>query len=78
MFEKILVAVKRVGDLPNAQRLGYILDLVRRKRITAPLHEWLMCQNPNTAPLWSGRPVEGAHNSRRWRLLLNGSIEVDV
>ncbi len=76
--KKLLAAVKKVGDLPNAQRLGYILDLVRRKRITMPLHEWLMRQDPNTAPLWSGRPVEGARNSRRWHLLLNGSIEVDV
>lgn len=75
--KKLLAAAKRVDDHPNMQRLGYILDRVRRKRITNPLQEWLMRQDPNVVPLWSGRPVEGAGRSRRWRLMVNGSIEVD-
>ncbi len=75
--KKLLTAAKQVEDLPNAQRLGYILDHVQRKRITDPLQLWLARQNPGMIPLWSGRPAEDVRTSRRWRLLLNGSIEID-
>lgn len=75
--KKLLVAVRKIDDLPNAQRLGYILDHVRRKRVTGPLHKWVVRQNPNMIPLWSDRPVDSIRTSRRWRLLVNANLEVD-
>lgn len=75
--KQLVAAAKRVDDLPNLQRLGYILDEVRRQRITVPLHDWVLRQEPRAVPLRSGRTVANARESRRWRLLVNGPIEVD-
>jgi len=72
----LVAAAKWVDDLPNMQRLGYILDQVRRPRITIPLHDWVLRQKPQQVPLRPGRPVDDAGESRRWRLLVNGPIEV--
>lgn len=58
--KRLLAAVRAVGDVPNAQRLGFILDLVRARKLAKPLHAWVMRQQPRPVPLRSGRPVRGA------------------
>jgi len=37
----LLAAPRLVGDIPNARRLGCLLDLVRAKPIAKPIHAWL-------------------------------------
>lgn len=49
--KKLLAAVKLVGDVPNAQRLGYILDHVGARKTARPLREWIDRQSPNCVPL---------------------------
>ena len=71
-------AVALASDVPNAQRLGFILDLIRASKLAGPLHAWVERQEPNLVPLRSGRPVVGVREDRRWHLLVNGPIEVEA
>ncbi|HOW70443.1 MAG TPA: type IV toxin-antitoxin system AbiEi family antitoxin [Phycisphaerae bacterium] len=74
---KLLAALRLVGDLPNAQRTGYILDLVRARQLSDPIHAWLERQGPRPVPLRTGHPVARARENRRWRVLVNGELDVE-
>jgi predicted transcriptional regulator of viral defense system len=74
----LLAAVRLVDDVPNAQRLGYLLDQVRQRRLSDPIHSWLERQSPRPLPLRSGRPLNGVGENRRWHLLINQSVEAEA
>ena len=76
--KKLLAAVRLVNDVPNARRLGYLLDHVRAKPIAEPLHAWVERQSARPVPLQSGRSVAGAVENHRWHVLVNQPIEVDA
>ncbi len=44
--KRLLAAVRRVGDVPNAQRLGYLLDRVRQRQLADAVHAWVTPQVP--------------------------------
>ena len=73
----LIAAVCAVNDIPNAQRLGYILDRVRKRAISDALHDWVERRIERSQPLRPGRPVSGAEEDRRWRLLINSPLEVE-
>ncbi len=74
----LIAAVRLVHDVPNTQRLGYILDHVRQRRLSDPIHAWLERQKPHILALQSGQPVNDAKLNRRWNLLVNRSIEMEA
>ena len=76
--KKLLAAVRLVNDVPNAKRLGYILDLVRARRLSEPIHAWVERQSLRPVPLQPGRPVTNAREDRRWHVLVNQPIEVEA
>lgn len=76
--KKLLAAVRLVHDVPNARRLGYLLDHVGTPALTNPLHAWVERQSTRPVPLHSGRSVKGATEDGRWRVLVNQRIEVDA
>lgn len=75
--KRLITAVRVVGDIPNAQRLGYILDSVRRRTISDPLHAWIEKRIERMQPLRPGYPTDGAKENRRWRLWINGPLEIE-
>lgn len=62
----------------NAQRLGYILDAFRARRLSTSVHRWLGQQKPHWVGLWPGRSVAGAREDRRWHVLVNEPLEVEA
>lgn len=76
--KKLLAAVRLVEDVPNARRLGYLLDHLRARATAEPIHVWVERQSCRPIPLQSGRSVKDAVENRRWRVLVNQSIEVDA
>jgi predicted transcriptional regulator of viral defense system len=74
----LIAAVRMVHDVPNTQRLGYILDHVRQRRLSDPIHAWLERQKPHALPLQSGQPANHAKLNRRWNVLVNRLIEVEA
>lgn len=75
---KLLSAVRLVGDVPNAQRLGYIFDLIRARRLADPIRAWVNRKDPRPVPLRSGRPVSGAEEDKRWHVLVNEPLEFEA
>jgi len=72
-----LVGIAPLVRLPDVQRLGYLLDAVGRNALAAPLAEWLESQQPRAVPLRPGAPTD-AEADRRWHVLPNAELEVDV
>ena len=76
--KRLVAALGAVNDIPNAQRLGYIFDQVRQRKLSDPIHAWIECRIQRPQPLRSGRPIAGASENRRWRLLINSPVEVEA
>ncbi len=76
--KKLLAAVRVVGDTPNAQRLGYILDHVNGRNLAAPLHGWLARMAHRPVPLRTERLAADASEDRRWHVLVDQPLEVVV
>jgi predicted transcriptional regulator of viral defense system len=72
---RLLSAVRSVDDVPNTQRLGYVLECVRSKPLAAPLHDWLARRIERWQPLRPGRAVVDAAKNRRWQLLIDEPLE---
>lgn len=66
------------GGLSHAQRLGYILDLVGAGDRGAALAQLIDARKPRSVPLRPGRPGKGHVIDRRWRIIVNESIEADL
>ena len=76
--KRLVAALEVVGDVPNAQRLGYILDLLRRRRLADSVHRWVVRHPERLQPLLPGQPFKNARENHRWRLLLNSSVEIEA
>ena len=75
---KLLKAVKLTGDIPNAQRLGYILEYVRARKVAAPLQKWIDRHSPNCVPLRTGRSAQDGSEDRRWHVRIDRPLEVET
>lgn len=75
---RLLAAVKATEDVPNAQRLGYILDQLGYSRLTAPLHQWVERQGVRSVPLRSESRGPVANEDERWHVMVNRGLEVEV
>jgi predicted transcriptional regulator of viral defense system len=76
--KRLLRAVRAAGDVPNAQRLGYVLERVRGRPRVKDMHGWLERQSPRIVPLRPGRAVVGATEDRRWHVLVSEPVEVET
>ena len=63
------------SPLPWSQRLGYLLERAGAASAAAPLAERVASRAKEYVPLRAGRPVVGAARDRRWRLLVNETVE---
>ncbi len=75
--KRLLKVVRAGGDIPNAQRLGYLLERVRGRPQAKAFHEWLKRQSPRAVPLRPGRTAAGAKEDRRWYVLVGEPVEVE-
>ncbi len=73
-----LVEAARLGQLPDAQRLGYLLELVDQEHLAEPLAEWLAAQRTTVVLLRTDGDAEGCGVDARWRLIPNEDVELDL
>lgn len=76
--KKLVAAARVVGDVPNAQRLGYILDHVRARQLAEPLRLWVERQSPSTIPLHTHLRGHHGKEDRRWHVLVDYPLEIDT
>ena len=75
--DRLLDAARLEQNVPNAQRLGFLLDLVGAGDMGAPLAEWVAERRPRYLALRPDRPLDRAAKDPRWRILVNASVEAD-
>lgn len=75
--EGLVSALKVVHDIPNAQRLGYLLDVLRQRKLSTPVHRWVKPHIERFQPLRPGQSVDDAGENKRWHLLINGPVEIE-
>ncbi len=76
--KNLVAAAKVTADVPNAQRLGYILDHVRARQLAEPLRLWVEKQSPSVAPLHSHLRGHQAKENRRWHVLVDQPLDIDT
>jgi len=76
--KRLIGALSVVNDIPNAQRLGYVLDLVRQRRLSDPMHAWIEGRIQRAQLLRPDQPTESARENHRWRLWINAPVEVEA
>lgn len=76
--DPLLTAVRRVGDVPTAQRLGHILDHIGADRLADALYAWIEQQAHRAIPLRPGRTVPHAPEDRKWRVRVDEPLAVDA
>jgi predicted transcriptional regulator of viral defense system len=74
---RALVTIAPLVGLPDVQRLGYLLDAIGAGDLAGPLAKWLPKRRPRAVPLRPGEPA-GAELDRRWHVLRNADLEVDL
>jgi len=65
-----------VHDIPTTQRLGYILDVLRQRKLADPVHRWVQPRIERFQPLRPGQP-DDAREDRRWQLRINRPVEIE-
>ncbi len=73
-----LVEAAELGQLPDAQRLGYLLDLLDKRPLTEPLAEWLASRRTTVVTLHTGKPAGRHEVDPRWRVMPNEEVEPDL
>jgi predicted transcriptional regulator of viral defense system len=72
-----LAAVAPFVRLPDAQRLGYLLDMVGAAEAAEPLRQWLRTRRPRAVPLRRGKRSRASVDAR-WHVLPNEKVDVDL
>lgn len=72
-----LVAVAQLVRIPDIQRLGYLLDVIGKDEIAAPLTGWLKKNQIRAVTLQLGEP-SNVEPDRRWHVLPNVDLEVEI
>jgi len=75
---KLLKAVKRVNDVPNTQRLGYVLENVGARKLVEPLREWVDRQMPKFVPLRTGQSSSDQSQDNHWHLFVDRPLEPEI
>lgn len=73
-----LIEAAASGRLPDAQRLGYLLDLLDQERLADPLATWLAARRTTVVPLRTGTASADYDADPRWRLIPNEDVESDL
>jgi predicted transcriptional regulator of viral defense system len=76
MTGRSLVAAAKCGvELAVVQRLGFILDIVEKPKLAAPLLDWLGTQSPRITNLRPDLDSGSSELNKKWNLYINDQIE---
>lgn len=75
---RLLEAARAEGDLPAAQRLGYLLELVGAGEVAVGLAEWISAERARLVPLRADRSSRRGRRDPRWRVVVNEKVEAEA
>lgn len=65
-------------EVSVVQRLGYLLDFLQTKLSLNKLSNWVKTKQPHYRLLVAGNPTPIIERNKRWRVLVNEQVEIDV
>lgn len=74
----LLAALASSYAVPEVQRLGYLLEQLGEEELARPLADWLGTQRHRSVLLALGQSNSAALSDRRWRIVLNETVEMDL
>lgn len=75
---RLVGAADSDATFADSQRLGYLLDYIGASDRTLSLADWVKNRKPRVTPLKPGIPSKGCPVNRRWNVIVNEKIEVDL
>ncbi len=75
---RLVEAARLEGEVPSAQRLGYLLDRVGAVKLTTALASYVDEHRPRFTRLRPDRPAHGAEKDERWRVSVNENVEAET
>jgi predicted transcriptional regulator of viral defense system len=73
--KKLAETARRAGDLPSAQRLGFLLEHIGQVEIAQPLADWMRSTAIRTILLRPGTRNQNGGRSARWKVIANEQVE---
>jgi predicted transcriptional regulator of viral defense system len=73
-----LIYTAQFSPIAWTQRLGYLFDTLGEAEKADKLAEYVREKNPARVPLVPALTTKGAKSNRRWKLLVNGTVEADL
>jgi predicted transcriptional regulator of viral defense system len=74
----LLNTAEKQDDIPTAQRLGFLLDLIEATALADPLAAYIAKKRPRAVRLRTDHPVAGASQNKRWRVYVNETVEAEL
>ena len=74
--KRLLAAARQVGDIPNAQRLGYVLEKTSTRRLAGPLLNWINRCSAKRIRLRTSSD-DGREDSR-WHVTVDRPLEIEA
>ena len=75
---KRLLEMAASSPIAWMQRLGYLLDKLGEEKRANILAEYINEKNPARIPLVPALTTRGSKSNRRWKLLINATVEADI
>ena len=75
---RVLIELAPMFKLPDAQRLGYLLDLVNQDTLADPLAAWLNQRRSRPVLLRVGMEAKNRKADNRWSVIPNEVVEADL
>jgi len=76
--KELLRVTRRIGNVSDVRRLGYLLDHLGAKSLTKPLKEWVSRQTSYPVLLRPDQAQPGVEPDARWGVIANELIEVET
>ncbi|MBA4417073.1 MAG: hypothetical protein C0392_04060 [Syntrophus sp. (in: bacteria)] len=73
-----LLEIASFSPIAWMQRLGYLLDTLGEEKMASILAEYIDEKEPTRIPLVPALTTKGSKSNRRWKLLVNKTIEADI
>lgn len=74
----LIQLTKIVPETAWIQRIGYLFSVVRKNKLATALEEYLQNQNYYFKPLDTQKSLKGFTRDKKWKLILNTTIEADL
>ncbi len=76
--KRMLTIATKGAEMPVVQRLGYLLERTRHGDLAGDLYEFVEKHKPKMVELEPGSPEGVTERDRRWRILVNTTVEVEA